>query len=66
MKDFPKGITNCLCDKNKEIRNSAEKLLEKVYERIGIDIFRNIAKNKQPAITKDLNLIYDKYDSSKR
>ena len=36
MKDFPKGLTNCLCDKNKEIRNSAEKLFERVYERIGI------------------------------
>jgi hypothetical protein len=65
MKDFPKGITNCLCDKNKEIRNLAEKLLEKVHEKIGIDTFRNIAKNKQPAITKDLNAIYDKYDSKR-
>lgn len=26
MKDFAKGITNCLCDKSKEIRNLAEKL----------------------------------------
>ena len=23
MKDFAKGITNCLCDKNKDIRNTA-------------------------------------------
>ncbi len=36
MKQFPKGITNCLCDKNKDIRNLAEKLFEKVYEKIGI------------------------------
>jgi hypothetical protein len=63
MKDFPKGITNCLCDKNKEIRNLGEKLFEKVYEKIGIDIFRNIAKNQRPAISKDLNSIYDKYDT---
>jgi hypothetical protein len=65
MKDFPKGITNCLFDKNKEIRNLAEKLFEKVYERIGIEIFRNIAKNQRPAITKDLNAIYDKYDNKR-
>lgn len=65
MKDFPKGITNCLCDKNKEIRNLAEKLFEKVYERTGIDTYRNIAKNQRPAITKDLNAIYDKYDAKK-
>ena len=61
MKDFAKGITNCLCDKNKDIRNTAQKLFEKVYERIGIEIFKNIAKNQKPAVTKDLNLIYDKY-----
>ncbi len=29
-------------------------------------MFRNIAKNQRPAITKDLNAIYDKYDSSKK
>jgi hypothetical protein len=65
LRDFPKGITNCLCDKSKEIRNLGEKLLEKVYEKIGIEAFRNIAKNQRPAITKDLNAIYDKYDSKK-
>jgi hypothetical protein len=29
-------------------------------------VFRNIAKNQRPAITKDLNAIYDKYDSNKK
>ncbi len=65
MKDFPKGITNCLCDKNKDIRNYAERLLEKVCGRTGLQVFRNIAKNQRPAITKDLNLIYDKYDGNR-
>lgn len=65
LKDFPRGITNCLCDKNKDIRNLAQKLFEKVYQKTGIEVFRNIAKNQKPGTTKDLNSIYDKYDSRK-
>jgi hypothetical protein len=31
IRDYPKGLVNCLSDKNKEIRAGAEKLFEKVY-----------------------------------
>jgi len=34
-----------LVDKNKEIRNLAEKLLERIHEKIGLDTFKNLAKN---------------------
>ena len=36
IRDYPKGLTNCLCDKNKDIRAGAEKVFEKVYEKLGI------------------------------
>jgi len=31
IRDYPKGLVNCLCDKNKDIRSTAEKVFEKVY-----------------------------------
>lgn len=36
IKDYAKGIAICLCDKNKDIRAGAEKVFEKVYEKLGI------------------------------
>ena len=36
IRDYPKGLVNCLCDKNKDIRSGAEKLFEKVYEKLGL------------------------------
>jgi hypothetical protein len=36
IRDYPRGLVNCLSDKNKDIRAGAEKLFEKVYERIGL------------------------------
>lgn len=32
---------------------------------MGLDIFRNLARNQRPAIAKDLNTIFDKYDKTK-
>ncbi len=31
IRDYPKGLANCLTDKNKDIRAAAEKVFEKVY-----------------------------------
>ena len=59
-KDYPKGIISCLCDKNREIRSAAEKLLERVVDITGLDIFRTLAGQQRPAFTKDLNSILDK------
>ena len=36
IKDFPKGLISCLCDKNREIRNMAENLFPLVLDRTGI------------------------------
>lgn len=36
IRDYVKGLTNCLCDKNKDIRAGAEKVFEKVYEKLGL------------------------------
>jgi len=62
LKDYPRGLVNCLSDKNKDIRAGAEKLFEKVYEKIGIEIFRSIAKDQKIAVAKDLNTFLDKFD----
>lgn len=62
IKDYAKGLTNCLCDKNKDIRAGAEKVFEKVYEKLGIETFRSIASNQKPAVQKDLNLFLDRFD----
>lgn len=63
-KEFAKGIVNCLCDKNKEIRNLSEKLTEKVCDRIGMDYLRQVAKDFRPAFIKDLTAIFDKIDKN--
>ena len=44
-RDYPKGIIKCLVDRNREIRNLGEKLFERVYEKTGFDVFRNLARN---------------------
>lgn len=36
IRDYVKGLANCLCDKNKDIRAGAERVFEKVYEKLGI------------------------------
>lgn len=59
-RDFPKGIINCLCDKNKDIRKSAEILLERVVEVLGFNIFRQLAKEQKPAVCKDINSTLDR------
>ena len=61
IRDYPKGLVNCLCDKNKDIRSTAEKVFEKVYEKLGIEVFRSIAKDQRPAVAKDLNTFFDKF-----
>ena len=62
IKDYPKGIINCLCDKNREIRNAAEKLLERVVQITGFDIFRSLASVQRPAFTKDINTILNRLE----
>ena len=64
-RDYPKGIIRCLGDRNREIRSLGERLFEKVCEKTGFDVFRNLARNERPAIAKDLNNIFDKYDPAK-
>lgn len=64
IRDYPKGLVNCLCDKNKDIRAGAERLFEKVYEKLGLEIFRSIAKDQRPAVAKDLNTFLDKFDKN--
>lgn len=59
-RDYPKGIINCLCDKNKDIRKAAEMLLERVVELTGFNVFKSLAKEQKPAVTKDINSILDK------
>lgn len=44
-REFPKGVIKGLVDKNKEIRSLAEKLLERIHEKIGLETFKNLAKN---------------------
>lgn len=44
-KEYPKGIIRGLTDKNKEIRNLAERLLENIYPKTGLEVFKNLAKN---------------------
>jgi hypothetical protein len=66
IKDYPRGLVSCLSDKNKDIRGGAEKLFEKVYEKIGIEIFRSIAKDQKIAVAKDLNTFLDKFDKQNR
>ena len=54
-----KGLT----DKNKEIRSLSERLFEKIYEKMGIEVFKTLAKNQRPAIAKDLNNFLGRFDS---
>lgn len=61
-KDYPKGIISCLCDKNSHIRSAAEKLLERVVEITGFDVFRTLASQQRPAFTKDLNATLDRLE----
>jgi hypothetical protein len=35
-----------------------------LYEKIGIETFRMIAKDQRPAFTKDLNILFDKFDKN--
>jgi hypothetical protein len=65
IREYPKGIIRGLTDKNKEIRSLAEKLLERVYEKLGLEVFKTLAKNERPAITKDLNSLLAKYEGVK-
>ena len=53
-----------MIDKSKDIRAAAEKVLEKVHEKLGIEVFRVIAKDQRPAVAKDLNTLLDKYDKN--
>lgn len=64
VRDFPKGICICIGDKNKDIRAQSEKLFEKVYEKLGMEVFRNIAKDMKPVNAKDLNTFLDKFDKN--
>lgn len=63
-KEFAKGIVNCLCDKNKDIRSLSERLTEKVCDRIGMDYLRQVAKDFRPAFIKDLTAIFDRIDKN--
>ena len=47
------------------MRNLGERLFERVSEKMGFDVFRNLARNEKPALAKDLNSIFDKYDPGK-
>ena len=53
-KDYPKGIIRCLSDKNKQMRNLGEQILEIIAEKMGLEVFRKLAKTKSPAIAKDI------------
>lgn len=64
IRDYVKGLTSCLCDKNKDIRAGAERVFEKVYEKLGIECFRSIAKNQKPAVATDLNTFLDRFDKN--
>ena len=66
IRDYPKGLVNCLTDKNKDIRSTAEKVFEKVYEKLGMEVFRSIAKDQRPAVAKDLNIFFDKLERNDR
>ena len=66
IRDYPKGLVNCLTDKNKDIRSTAEKVFEKVYEKLGMEVFRSIAKDQRPAVAKDLNSFFDKFSGNDR
>ena len=63
-KEFAKGVVNCLCDKNKEIRTLSERFTEKICDRIGMDYLRQVAKDFHPAFIKDLTAIFDKIDKN--
>lgn len=64
VRDYPKGLVSCLCDKNKEVRAQSEKLFEKIYEKIGMETFRQIAKDQRPAFVKDLNAFFNRFDKA--
>ena len=64
IRDYPKGLVNCLCDKNKDIRAAAEKVFEKVHEKLGLEVFRTIAKDQRPVVAKDLNSLIDRFDKN--
>jgi len=63
-KEFAKGVVNCLCDKNKDIRSLSERLTEKICDRIGMDYLRQVAKDFRPAFIKDLTAIFDRIDKN--
>jgi hypothetical protein len=43
----------------------AERLLERIHEKTGLEVFKNLAKNERPAIAKDLNTLLSKYEGMK-
>lgn len=61
IRDYPKGLVNCLVDKNKEIRSTAERVFEKVYEKLGMEVFKSIGKDQRPAVAKDLKAFFDRF-----
>ena len=34
-----------------------------MLEKVSIDVFKNLCKNEKPAVAKDLNTIFSKYDN---
>ena len=57
-------ILTCLQDKTKEIRNLAERLLEKCTQIISITPFINALKDLKPAIQQNLKPIVEKYKNN--
>ena len=63
---FADGLVHCLCDKTKEIRSLAEKVVEKCWEIIGLGNLRSIAKDSKPSFIKELTAVLDRFDTKVR
>ena len=60
-KSFVDPLINCLIEKNKDIRISAEIIFEKCVEIQGINVFAYAIKNLKPVFVQQLKPLIEKY-----
>ena len=61
IKEFVKPLINCLLDRNLNIRNMTEEIVQEILKYFPVQLFTDATKNLKPAIANQIRVVVSKY-----